>query len=78
MSSEPTPEEALLILKKIREKQKEATKKYQASEKGKEKQREKALNYYHTHKEEINQKKREKRANEKAIKQQHIQLEIIN
>ena len=63
MASEPTPEEALAILKKIREKQKEATKKYQTSERGKENQKTNALNYYHTHKDEINRKKREKRAN---------------
>ena len=68
MVSDPTPEEALSILKKIREKQKESSKKYQSSEKGREVQKTNALNYYHNNKDEINKKKREKRAIEKAKK----------
>lgn len=69
MLSDPTPEEALSILKKIREKQKESSKKYQSSEKGRETQKTNALNYYHNNKDEINKKKREKRALEKAKKE---------
>ena len=65
MSSEPTPEEALAILKKMREKQRERVREYKKTDKGKEVNNKSSLNYYYAHKDEISLKNKEKRALEK-------------